>query len=69
MRKITFTVDKTNTGFDAYYTNKGKIVIVTVGDNISDLKDNILEAYDLYADYENKKVIRLNDIALMYDLE
>lgn len=68
MANIKFTVGKTSTGFDAYYETKGIIVAVTTGDTISDLKENALAAYNLYAEESGKKQITADNINFEFDL-
>jgi hypothetical protein len=48
MKNIEFVVGKTNTGFDAYREEEGRIVAVTTGTGLAGLKSNILESYNLY---------------------
>jgi len=68
MNKIKFTVGKTSTGFDAYYTDDGKIAAVTTGDNLSELKNNALKAYNLYAEAKRKKEINSDHLFFEFDL-
>ncbi|GAC1564344.1 MAG: hypothetical protein NVS3B13_40610 [Mucilaginibacter sp.] len=68
MEKIKFTVGKTATGFDAYYTDDGKIVAITTGDNLSELKNNALAAYNLYAEEKHKKGIDTGQLSFEFDL-
>ncbi|MDB5280966.1 MAG: transcriptional regulator [Bacteroidota bacterium] len=68
MKNHTFTVGKTNTGFDAYYEENELIVAVTTGSNIAELKNNALEAYNLYAEESKKKPATIEQIAFKYDL-
>jgi predicted RNase H-like HicB family nuclease len=68
MSTIKFTVGKTSTGFDAYYETNNGIVAVTTGDTIAELKNNALEAYNLYAEESGKKTVTEDQIILEFDL-
>jgi hypothetical protein len=68
MKKIKFNVGKTATGFDAYYTDDGQIAVITTGDNLSELKNNALEAYNLYAEEKHKKEIKADQLSFEFDL-
>jgi hypothetical protein len=68
MTTIKFTVGKTSTGFDAYYEHNGNIVAVTTGGTMAELKDNALEAYNLYAEETGKKGITAERITFEFDL-
>jgi hypothetical protein len=65
---IKFTVGKTSTGFDGYYEKDGTIVAVTTGATIAELKQNALEAYNLYASESGRKEITAESITFEYDL-
>jgi hypothetical protein len=67
MKKVKFIVEKTNTGYSAYHENSHGIV-ATTGENIAELKFNILEAYNLQLDYYHKKPVSEDSIALAFDL-
>ena len=68
MTTIKFTVGKTSTGFDAYYEKNETIVAITTGNTIAALKDNALEAYNLYAEETGKKSVLLDQIVFEFDL-
>ena len=68
MSTIKFIVGKTSTGFDAYYEEDEKIIAVTTGSTIAELKTNALEAYNLYADHIGTKKISLDQIVLEFDV-
>ncbi|MGF7081547.1 helix-turn-helix domain-containing protein [Mucilaginibacter sp. UYCu711] len=68
MPHIKFTVGKTSTGFDAYYKHNHKIVAVTTGDTITELKSNALESYKLYAEESGKKAVVTEAIIFEFDL-
>ena len=68
MNKIKFTVGKTTTGYDACYENSKKIVAITTGDNLSELRLHALEAYNLYADDIGAKQITSEQILFEFDV-
>jgi hypothetical protein len=68
MKNVEFIVGKTSTGFDAYREEKGKIVAVTTGANLKELKDNILESYNLYQEYNGKKHISPEQVGITFDV-
>ena len=65
-KKITFTVEKTSTGYSAYAQYKDNGFGIT-GGTYQELKDNILEAVNLVLEDE-KRTATLNDIELRIDL-
>lgn len=67
MKKVKFIVEKTDTGYSAYHENSNGIV-ATTGGNISELKTNILEAYNLQLDYYHKKPVSDDHFILAFDL-
>ena len=68
MATIKFTVDKTSTGFDAYYEKNDTIAAITTGDTLSELKENALEAYNLYAEHTKAKAASIDQIVFEFDL-
>lgn len=68
MKTIEFIVGKTNTGFDAYREENGKIVAVTTGSNLLELKSNILESYNLYQQDQGKNEITAEQVKITYDV-
>jgi transcriptional regulator with XRE-family HTH domain len=64
---IKFTIEKTSTGYSAYREERNG-AISTTGDNLTDLRNNILEAYNLYLDENKKPSIAIDQIALQFDL-
>jgi hypothetical protein len=68
MTLIKFTVGKTSTGYDAYYEKNEKILAITTGDTLSELKANALEAYNLYAEISKSKQITADQIVLEFDV-
>jgi hypothetical protein len=67
MKKIKFIVEKTNDGYSAYHENSNGI-IATTGDNITELRKNILEATNLQFAHYNKKQVTDENISLAFDL-
>ncbi|MBV8389061.1 MAG: helix-turn-helix transcriptional regulator [Mucilaginibacter sp.] len=67
MASLKFIVEKTSTGYSAYREEKNG-VIGTTGNNLNHLKDNIVEAYNLYAEEFKKKEIAVENIELQFDL-
>ena len=67
MKKIEFIVEKTNDGFSAYAVDD-KIAVATSGDNFTELKANILDAYNSYAEFKELKQASSNDISILLDI-
>jgi len=64
MKKITIIVEKTETGYSAYSEN---YPVYTVGNNLDELKFNLLEAFSLYFE-ELPNKITLDDLKITLDL-
>lgn len=64
MKKITIIVEKTETGYSAYAKD---YPVYTTGNNLDELKNNILEALNLYFD-ETKSQITVDDLKIVLDL-
>jgi predicted RNase H-like HicB family nuclease len=64
MKKLTILIEKTETGYSAYSKD---YPVYTVGDNLGELKFNILEALNLYFDDLPNK-ITLDDLKIILDL-
>lgn len=64
MKKITLLVEKTETGYSAYAED---YPVYTVGTNLDELKNNILESLNLYFD-ETKSQITADDLKIVLDL-
>lgn len=62
--KIVIVAEKTDTGFSAYAKDYG---IATTGDDLKEIKENILDAVNLYFEDEGK-VITENDLYIILDL-
>jgi predicted RNase H-like HicB family nuclease len=68
MEKIKFIVQKTDTGYSAYFEDKEFISVVTVGDTMAELKANMVEAYNLFAEETQRPLITEEDLAIKFDL-
>jgi len=68
MKKITFIVEKDENGFSASAEYFKKYSIVTIADDLPELKANILDAVNLQAAHNGKPVFTDNDIVLKYDM-
>ncbi len=64
MKKIEILVEKTNSGYSAYAEN---YPVYTVGNNLDELKNSIIEALNLYFE-ETKVVITEDDLKIKLDL-
>ena len=64
MKKIIVIVEKTESGFSAYAEN---YPVYTVGNNLDELKNNILEAMNLYFEKTEDTVTEL-DLKITLDL-
>lgn len=64
-RKIDVTIEITDTGYSAYTPNEG---IFTTGEKLSELHENLLEAFNL-AYEDSGMTIRLEDLRLFIDLQ
>jgi hypothetical protein len=54
MKNIKFIAGKTTTGYDAYTENRGLIVAITTGTDLTELRGNASEAYNLYLEAKGK---------------
>ncbi|KOS05620.1 hypothetical protein AM493_05910 [Flavobacterium akiainvivens] len=71
-KELTVIVEKTGTGFSAYA--KEVDGLITVGDSISELKENFNEVLEEYVEYQNEmkaSSLKVDDFKLNYviDLE
>jgi predicted RNase H-like HicB family nuclease len=64
MKKIEMIVEKTKTGYSAYAE---KYSVYTVGKNLEQLKENILEALNLHFE-KDQIVVTENDLKITLDL-
>lgn len=64
-RKIAVTVERTGDGYSAFANDYG---IMTVGETFTELKDNILEAVNLYLEETGKKPIAEDGLQITLDL-
>lgn len=65
MKKVNLIVEKTSTGFSAYAES---LPVYTTGMSMTQLKDNILEALNLYYEETGEKPVSLKDINITLDL-
>jgi hypothetical protein len=68
MKTIKFIVGKTSTGFDAYAENNGLIVAITTGAHLTEVRNNALEAYNLWLEEKGKSKITDDQLKLEFDL-
>ena len=68
MKTISFIVEKTGTGFSAYAHDFDALPVGTTGDTFIELKQNILEAANLYLEHVSKKPIAIEQIAITFDI-
>ena len=66
---MKFVVETTQTGYSAYAEDFEKFPIGTTGDTLSSLKENLLEAANLYLDYVGKKKISPEQIEIEFDIQ
>lgn len=67
MKKNTFIVERTGTGYSAY-AKDDNINAGTTGETIAELKSNILEALNLLFEHQGKKTVSQDDIEIQVDL-
>lgn len=65
MKKISVTIEKTTTGYSAGAT---KYPVYTAGDSFEEIKNNMVEALNLYFDHNHKPLIAQSDIQLTLDI-
>jgi len=69
MKKIVFIVEKTDTGFSAFAEDFDKIPAATTGETMTELRENILDAYNSVAELHNLPLLNnLEDITIQLDL-
>ncbi len=66
MQKIKITIEKTNTGFSA---GVDKYPVYSAGDNLKEIKQNILEAINLYFDYMKQPLVAETDLQFTLDIQ
>lgn len=67
MKKVIFVVEKTSDGFSAYALEDG-IAVGTSADNMAELKSNIVDAYNSYAEVEGIEQLSIDDIQIRLDV-
>ncbi len=68
MKKIVFIVEKTSTGYSAYAEDFKKIPAATSGNNLVELRRNIVDAYNSVAEYNGWKEVDIDAITVQLDL-
>lgn len=68
MSKIEFIVEKTDTGFSAY-ASEDSLPVTTSGDDVAELKTNIVDAYNSYAEIKDLDQITINDVVITLDVK
>lgn len=68
MKPLTFVVEKTPDGYSAYSEDFEKFPVGTTGKHISELKENILNALNLYQEHISGTLFNGDDITIKYDL-
>jgi len=67
MKKYVFIAEKTDTGFSAY-AKDDHVNVGTTGKNMTELKNNIVDAFNLLNDYQGKKQVSADNISIQLDL-
>ncbi len=67
MSKIIFIVEKTTDGFSAFAESE-KVPVATSSDTMAELKINIVDAYNSYAEIKDLKEVTIDDIQIQLDL-
>ncbi|WP_346318533.1 helix-turn-helix transcriptional regulator [Chitinophaga sp. YIM B06452] len=67
MRKYVFIVEKTGTGYSAYALDDN-IHVGTVGNNMPDLRKNVLDAINTWREEEGLKDISGKDLVMRLDI-
>jgi hypothetical protein len=68
MKKIVFIVEKTSDGFSAYAEDDA-IRASTSGDTMAELRTNIVDAYNSYAELKGWPELTIDDINVQLDLK
>jgi len=66
---MKFVVETTQTGYSAYAEDFERFPIGTTGETLGSLKENLLEAANLYLDYVGKKKISPEQIEIEFDIQ
>ncbi len=69
MKKISFIVEKTATGFSAYAADFEKTPVGTTGKDMASLKRNILDALNLHRQHKGLKPAADKDVTVILDLQ
>ncbi len=65
MKKISVTIEKTSSGYSA---GAIKYPVYTAGDSFEEIKNNMVEALNLYFGHNNRPLIAESDIQLTLDI-
>lgn len=68
MKKVDFIIEKGKDGYGAYREEKGLGTITTMGDTIAEIRANVVEAYNMFAEEAGKAAITADQVELKYDL-
>ncbi|WP_423147700.1 hypothetical protein [Rubrolithibacter danxiaensis] len=68
MKKIVFVVEKTETGFSAYAEDFEKNPVGTTGTSMAELKEQILNAINLYKEHNGENPVTEEDIPIRLDV-
>jgi len=66
-KKIVFIVEKTGTGFSAF-AEDDHIPAATSGDNMSELRTNMVDAYNSVAELKGLPEVSIDDICIQLDV-
>lgn len=69
MKKVVFIVEKTGTGFSAYSEDFENIPVATSGDTITELRNNIVDAYNSYAELKKTKSLTIDEFLIQLDVK
>ncbi len=66
MKKVVFIVEKTKTGYSAYAEDYNA---ATTSSTYEELKENILDSLNTLLEYEGKKLAKIDDITIKFDMQ
>ncbi len=69
MKKHVFIVVKTRTGFSSFAQDFKTTPVATTGDTLTEVKQNLVEAFNLLLEHTGKKPVTEEDISIRLDLE
>ncbi|PYF75059.1 XRE family transcriptional regulator [Pedobacter nutrimenti] len=68
MKRIVFIVEKTSTGYSAYAKDFENIPAGTTGDTMTELRTNIVDAYNSVAEFKGWPEVTIDEITVQLDL-